>query len=283
MSFALSIVCVATAVGNPPSTSLEDHPPTTILKHVRPGTLRAGKDQWRVIDFRTGGVSRVSKIQLDADGHLGALEQILPAPGSVEFSTEVELLSRDTIHDPTAGLVPTRGGFGLVSDLKHLELSWYRDSASTTVPLQATALRVYIYDPDLGAEGTSYTLVWEPFYNGYATLPGRSVPTDTWIRSNVTDDFFWRTPLYLDGLRVPTDFCRQNSRECYIFNRTIGEWDFGPRAVIFGLSLAAGSGWSGSYQGYVDHVVMEVDDQRWAWDFAPGRRYALSKASKAQK
>ncbi|MEM7676187.1 MAG: hypothetical protein AAF449_09315, partial [Myxococcota bacterium] len=119
-----------------------------------------------------------------------------------------------------------------------------------------------------GTNGTSYTLIWEPVYNGYATGPNDSFPADTWIYARIDGDFFWRTPLYIDGQRAPGSFCRDNPGECFVFNRTIKSWGFGPRTVVFGLSIGVGSGWPGTYRGFVDDVALKIGQRSWSWNFA---------------
>ncbi|MEM7678637.1 MAG: hypothetical protein AAF449_21865, partial [Myxococcota bacterium] len=137
------------------ATATISTPPSFDAKVVN-ARLRPGKGRWRVVDFRTGGVSRIDRQMIDAQHRWGALEQIIPAPGGFELSSEVELLSRDTALNPIRGLHPTNGGFGLLSELHFMELALYRDGASTTLPWLTSAFRLYVYDPDLGTNGTSY-------------------------------------------------------------------------------------------------------------------------------
>ncbi|MCA9548680.1 MAG: hypothetical protein KC933_01510 [Myxococcales bacterium] len=241
---------------------------------VTGGSLEAGLHDWRVVDVRTGGVSQVSTTRPDPYGGSGSLEQSIPAPGSDEWKTEVEIFSPDTSLTPGAGLVPTAGGYGRLADLRDLLVTWYRDGSSTAWPWLGEAVRIYVYDPDLGTQGSSYVLIWEPVYNG---LP--VVPTDQWIVSRVDDGNFWRTPIYLDGQRVPRSFCSDNPTECHRY-LPFSAWGFGPDTVIFGLNLAVGSGWYGSYLGYVDQVNLEMPDgQTWIWDFEPGDAPMCSEAA----
>lgn len=228
-----------------------------------------GAGAWKVRDVRTGGVVRVSDARPDAFGGRGSLELILPGPGDTSFRAEAELFSPDTVLEPGRGLVPTAGGFGALTELRDLLVTWYRDGASTTWPWVGPAVRVFVYDPDLGVNGTSSIMVWEPIYAGYATGPNREVPVDQWVASAIHDDRFWRQPLYLDGQRVPVSFCADNPSECYRYVR-LEQWGFGPRAVIFGLTVAVGGGWPGSFTGYVDHLSLELTNGRtWTWDFEP--------------
>jgi hypothetical protein len=235
------------------------------------GDVSGGLKDWRVVDVRRGGHARVTANRPDATGGLGALEMELPAPGDSSYRAEVEVFSPDTVLEPGRGLVPVHGGYGLVTDLRDLLVSWYRDGSSTTFPWLSTAVRVYVYDPDLGINGTSSIMVWEPVYSGYATGPNFAVPVDQWVHSRLDDEIFWRQPLYLDGVRVPTSFCGNNPGECHVYDRRLRDWGFGPRTVIFGLNISAGSGWGGTFKGWVDNVNVEFTGGRThIWDFEPG-------------
>lgn len=235
------------------------------------GDVSPGRTQWRQVDVRTGGVARVTSAQPDAMGGAGSLELQLPAPGYDSYRAEVEIFSPDTSLQPGRGLIPAQGGYGLLSDLRDLLVSWYRDSRSTAWSGLGPAVRVYIYDPDLGVNGTSSIMIWEPIYNGYAPAPARAVPVDQWVHSRLDDEIFWRQPLYLDGQRVPRGFCGANPSECYDYSKRLRDWGFGPRSVIFGFNIAAGSGWTGSFVGYVDNFNLELNGGRtWIWDFEPG-------------
>jgi hypothetical protein len=243
---------------------------------VTSGSLEAGLHSWRVVDVRTGGFSRVRPTRPDNHGGSGSLEQTIPPPGSDEWKTEVEIFSPDTRFIPGVGMIPSAGGYGRLSDLRDLLVTWYRDGRSSTWPWLGQAVRIYVYDPDLGTRGSSYALIWEPVYNGL-----NPVPTDQWIVSRVDDGYFWRSAIYLDGQRVPRTFCADNPAECYQWLPLQG-WGFGPNTVIFGLNLAVGSGWPGTYLGYVDWVNLEMPNGKtWIWDFepgAPGRRSPLAPA-----
>lgn len=239
-------------------------------QYVAVGDVAEGLSSWRLVDVRTGGTSEVTSNVPDPFGGQGSLEQALPAPGDDSYKAEVELFSPDTRLLPGRGLVPTAGGYGLLTDLHDLLVAWYRDSSSTAAPWLGTAVRVYVYDPDLGVNGSSSIMVWEPVYNGYASNPSRAVPVDQWVHSRLDDEVFWRQPLYLDGQRVPRAFCSLNPSECHRYI-PLSAWGFGPNAVIFGFNLAVGSGWLGSYHGYVDYLSLELTQGRtWIWDFEPG-------------
>lgn len=235
----------------------------------RVSDVSQGLSGWRIVDVRSGGVSQVTTSAADPFGGLGALEQTLPESPDRSLKTEVEIFSADTTLDPVRGLVPGQGGYGRLADLLEISVAWYRDSASTTWPWMGPAIRLYVYDPDLGVNGTSSIMVWEPVYNGHAAPPARAVPVDQWIESQLEEGRFWRQPLYLDGQRVPRNFCSLNPAECHRYVR-LSEWGFGPNAVVFGFNIAVGSGWPGDYHGYVDHLAFQFACHApVAWDFEP--------------
>lgn len=243
---------------------------------VTGGDLAGGLHDWRMVDVRSGGVSRVVA-HPDPFGGAGVLEQVLPPAGSAvgEYRTELERFSPDTVLEPGRGLVPTAGGYGTLANLGDVFVSWYRDSRSTAGSWLGTAVRLYVFDPNLGVNGTSYIMIWEPVYNGLANNPQFAVPTDTWIHSEIDDDYFWRRPLYLDGQRVPRRFCGDNPSECFVFTNELHEWGFSPDAVIFGINVSAGPDWYGTYYGYVDHISLEILNGRtYHWDFEPGPKQA---------
>ena len=273
MLLASALFFTATFVATQPPESFGDDNSNEI--DVTHRAFQAGRSGWRVVDFRSGGVSKVNRRTRGPDGRRGVLEQVLPELETSQHSTEVEILSRDTKLDPYSGLHPTRGGFGPVSELTKLRFWFYRDGESTTFPWLSAAVRVYVYDPDLGARGSSFVLVWEPVYNRYVPKPAPLVlPADTWIEATATQDVFWRYPMFIDGQHASRSFCRENPTECYVYNRTIFDWDFGPNAVIFGLSIAAGGGWGRSYTGYVDDVRLSFGDEKsYRWDFVSKRRH----------
>jgi hypothetical protein len=97
-------------------------------------------------------------------------------------------------------------------------------------------------------------MIWEGAYNGYPTS-GPGVPEDQWVVEDVTADNFW---LWVDGVGGQ-----------FVFNKGLDDWygfdgsgafaALDEDTVVYGVSTAIGSGWSGSYLGYVDNVVAEFD------------------------
>lgn len=235
---------------------------------VPPTQPAAALAKWHHVDVRSGGVHRVSSLRADASGGIGSLEQILPANGSAR--AELEVFARDVHPDPIEGIQPWTGGFGLLSELTELSFDWYRDSTSGAWAHLTPALRVTIWDPDVGTHGGTYQLVWEGVYNGYANQRGFAVPVDQWVHANITNDNFWRVPIYIDGVWVGPTYCSQNPSECYDYRRGLDDWGFGPNARIVGLSVGVGGGWNADYHGFVDDVALAFQGRRKkVWNFEP--------------
>lgn len=217
---------------------------------------------WHPASLFTGGTSLVTFDQPDRRGKLGSLEQVLPEPGGPAFESVLQIFAEDVILIPGEGWIMD-DGFGRLADLRRASYRWMRRPESTTLPFLASAMRLIVHDPDAN---NTWALIYEPAYNGY--LGG--VPVDRWVRSNVAKSFVWRTPLYLDGVPAPAGWCRGHPSECYRYNLTPRDWGFGPETKVIGLQLAVGSGWPGTYWGYVDNVKLRFrKGRRYVWNFEP--------------
>lgn len=235
---------------------------------VRPIEPKMALAAWHHRDVRSGGVSKITAGERDSRGGRGSLEQWLA--DNSQTGTEMEVLSWDTDLDPVSGLTPSHGGFGKLSDLDEVSFEWFRDSSSTAWGHLTPAFRVIVHDPDEGPRGSTWMLTWEGVYNGYANQPGFSVQMDRWVHADITNDNFWRSPLYIDGEFAGRGWCQQNPSECHVYNRGLNGWGFGPNTTIVGLSVAAGSGWVGDYHGFIDLVTLDFrPGNRRTWDFEP--------------
>lgn len=229
--------------------------------------LGATYQNWRSVSLTSGGTSMVTFDQPDRRRRFGSLEQVLPEPGTPDLEAAVEIISEDAILLPGEGLKAFEGGFGLLRKLRHAKYRWYRDSASTSAPFLASAFRLMVYDPDDGPHGSTWYLVYDQAYDGYLST---GVPEDQWVESNVANAVVWRSPLYLNGQKAPDDYCANNVSECYRWDRTPQDWGFGPRAMVIGLRIQAGSGWQGTYRGFVDNVRLKFAGRRaYRWNFEP--------------
>ena len=157
--------------------------------------------------------------------------------------------------------VPART-LGSLTDVSY---DFYRDSSSTSDAHLAAALRLMFWQDNapagLGAEDHTGYLVWEPIYNGYG-----AVPANAWQAENLFTDYFW--------MRVVSG---PNSVACnktiQNFSVTLNDWkttvptgqpgdcaapDFTTSSpvYIYGVNTGVGSGWAGTFTGYVDNVVV---------------------------
>jgi hypothetical protein len=125
-------------------------------------------------------------------------------------------------------------------------LDWFR-AAGSSAPHLAPAMRL-VYDADGDADTTTDQgyLIWEQVYNG-ATLQSQ------WVSSDLSNQYFWQR-----------QFSPGNTVEDY--DMTLADWASGmaPNApnfdllsastAILGIEFGIGSGWAGTFQGFVDNV-----------------------------
>ena len=151
-----------------------------------------------------------------------------------------------------ADFVLATANYGLLSNLTSLSLDYFRDGSSGAPSFLAPAVRLAIFDASTNRSGY---LVWEHVYNdGPGNVP---IPTGQWISESIIDDNFW--------LR---EFGPSRTVEDY--DTTLDEWTdpstvisgdpngtAGPfnaaSTIITGFQIGVGSGWSGSFLGYVDN------------------------------
>lgn len=133
-----------------------------------------------------------------------------------------------------------------LGNLNALSFDWYRDGASTaTAHLQPAYRLKYDNDGDLTTGADQGYLIWEQVYNG---------PTaqDQWVSSNILDGNFWQRQ-FAPGATVEN------------YDTTLAEWANGPRpsnahqlsanTLIYGIEFGIGSGWNGTFTGFVDNVA----------------------------
>lgn len=130
-----------------------------------------------------------------------------------------------------------------LSSVTSLSYDWYRDSGSTTNPIQIPSLRLAL------TNGTQFTyLVFEPYYNGQAN----PAATNSWQSSSMTaDSTVWSNNSVL-SLPAGTNSCGVG---CF---STLAAWQAAnPGFLVYGLSTGIGSGWSGSFSGGVDNIAYD--------------------------
>jgi len=135
-----------------------------------------------------------------------------------------------------------------LGNLTTLGYDWMRAGGGSAIAHLQPAMRLW-YDADGSAATTADQgyLVWEQVYQGVAT------PLDTWVSSGILGGNFWQR-----------QFSPGNTVEDY--NMTLPDWVAGkaPRVsefdklsastAILGIEFGIGSGWGGSFSGYVDNV-----------------------------
>ncbi len=232
---------------------------------VTPGDVSESPGAWHPANQRSDGSSVITTAKSDSHGGAGSLEQTLPATGSPSPKTDFQIYSTDTTVTEGEGL-QAETGFGLLSDLSTLSFEWYRDAASTAAGHLTPAFRVIVWDPEAGTNGSSYLLIWEGVYNNYPAAAG-AVPVDQWVTEDIVAGNFWRVPQYVDGVWNGISACNTGPNTCYYFDRGLADWGFSASTVVIGLEVGLGSGWNGSYHGFVDYVTLGFGDSATVWDF----------------
>ncbi|WP_426211549.1 PEP-CTERM sorting domain-containing protein [Massilia sp. TWP1-3-3] len=144
--------------------------------------------------------------------------------------------------------------------LDALSYDWYRNSGAGAPAHLQPALRL-AYDTDGDSRTTTDRgyLVWEQVYNGGGMVTGQ------WNSSNIVDGNFWQ---------------RQTSPGNTVedYSTTLAEWMNGPRpagpadqlsaaTAITGIEFGIGSGWNGSFGGFVDNVGFGFGNQKTVFNF----------------
>lgn len=178
--------------------------------------------------------------------------------GSLHFSTpngnskaDAELLGGPLL---LGGNYYATTSLGKLSELTSLSYDWYRDSSSTVSAALHPAIRLIIdADGDLTTLGDRGNLIFERAYNSLAT------PTDMWITDNVFN---------VDGTGTVANLWSSGSLPypAADYQITLSEWMSGTdgfrgnlgtaNAVVLGISVGAGSGWSGTSNTAVDNVTV---------------------------
>jgi len=150
-------------------------------------------------------------------------------------------------------LVAPQGYWGRLGDLEWLSYEWLRDSRSTVPNYVHLPIRIYVGNLVNGRIQDRGYLIYERVYN-YGAAP---VPTDVWVFEEVvrTDMRVWQNPIGGGNFFDAQPFSVWQSPEGYQpreGNRVGVRWN--AESVVFGISIGAGSGWSGRFIGAVDNV-----------------------------
>lgn len=139
-----------------------------------------------------------------------------------------------------------------LGNLSALSYDWYRSSSSTVADHIVPSLRlIYDADGDISTTDDIGYLVYEPVYNGVA-----SVTEDAWVSDDILDANFW--------MRVTSP---PTSKTIEVFNKTLSSWQtsgvsdldadlLSANSLIIGLNSGIGSGWNGIFAGGIDNVTI---------------------------
>lgn len=187
-------------------------------------------------------------IRFDATASIANFADGLGGSGALEFNM------------PTANTNKAEwqilGDFGLLSDLTHLSYNWYRDASSNNSSVQVPVLRLIVQD----TAGFSY-MIYEPAYNAGVFTE------DVWHATNTnvsTTGNFWAWRIGSGAQNTYTTVSNYIANT-YGLNDIITE-----NARVVGFNLGVGSGWNGSFLGYVDHLSFSFNAaEATTWDFEP--------------
>lgn len=159
-----------------------------------------------------------------------------------------------------------------LGSLSSLGFDWFR-GADTAAAHFAPALRL-AFDADgvAGGNDRGY-LIWELVYQGNGIA---AAPRDGWISSNL-----------LGG----AEFYQRTNREIPGYDITLGEWaggetpagglTLGANTAILGIEFGIGSGWSGTFNGFVDNVRFGFGGNSTTYNFEVGAAAVPEPASLA--
>lgn len=191
--------------------------------------------------------------------------------GTVELSNatskdgdgSLKLYTPDSSGKATALYFGSSGGLGLLRYLNGISYEYYRDSSSTNSAAQAPSLRLYVSD----GQGRTGTLIYEPVYNGV-----NPIPEDSWQTVDALAGNWWLFEggaFENYGLKL-SDWFSDNIFENS--TKTATKQGFGFGAVILGIDVGIGSGWTGESLAYVDNIMLSFstddgNDYEFRWNF----------------
>lgn len=134
-----------------------------------------------------------------------------------------------------------------LGSLDSLGYDWFRAGGSSAAHLQPAMRLLYDADGDASSSDDRGYLIWEQTYQGAPTLQGQ------WVSSDILGGNFWQR-----------QFSPGNTVED--FDMTLAQWAAGmaPNVTpfdrlsgstsILGIEFGIGSGWGGTFDGFVDNV-----------------------------
>ncbi len=152
--------------------------------------------------------------------------------------------------------------WGRLGDLEWLAYAWYRSSESTVSSIIHLPLRIYVGNLDSSGwvRDLGY-LIYERSMNG-----GGAVPVDVWVWEELaaSDKRFWQNPInggnFFDAQPLsvwasPTGYQPHDGSRVGV--------RYTADSVVCGVSVGAGTGWSGLFVGAVDAIELRFRNGVW--------------------
>lgn len=172
--------------------------------------------------------------------------------GSVEMSLTNGTGKADFVYG--WNFVPGR----TLGNLNALSFDWYRNGTSTAAGLQPAFRLAYDADGDSATTADRGYLIWEQVYNPNVA----AVVSDQWVSSNILGGNFWQRQ-FSPGFTVED------------YGTTLVQWANGylptvnnpnpdqlsANTAILGIEFGIGSGWNGTFTGFVDNVAFGFQNQ----------------------
>lgn len=137
-----------------------------------------------------------------------------------------------------------------LGNLNTLGFDWYRASGGTAPAHLAPAMRLmFDVDGDTSTGNDRGYLIWENVYNGGTS--GVPVTQDTWVSSDILAGNFWQRQI---GNKVTVEKYDYDLNDWMTGSLAPTAMQVGANATILGIEFGIGSGWDGSFNGYVDMV-----------------------------
>lgn len=179
--------------------------------------------------------------------------------GSLEFTTNTVTNGQDKAdYVKYWGVVNGR----TLGNISALSYEFYRASTSTTSQHLVPAFRL-AYSTNETPAKTGY-LIWENVYNGGST--STPVPIDQWISKDILPGNFWMRAF-------------GPGRTIEKYDVTLAQWASGytygtsqpldANTNIIGIEVGVGSGWGGTFRGFVDNVAISFNSDSVTANFEP--------------
>ena len=216
---------------------------------VTPGDTQG----WTLTDFRGTGNGFTS----NTVGAISGTHAPVGETGSVQMSTTDSSGKADFTRLSTGAVT-----FG---DLTSLSYDWYRSSSSTTTSWLTPALRI-IYDADGDRQTNADTgyMIFEPVYN----VGNGPAATDTWVHENVLGAKFWQRQFAPNATTFSGGSQVFQTLTGWMTAGQQGNGDrLGASSLVLGVNFGVGSGWSGTFDGAVDHVEIGIGGVSTTYNF----------------